>query len=487
MHARFVKSRITRALYALKYGNIFWPKWFYQNSFTIPFICLNLTFSSGRPSVFQSGAKHSGSPKKFSRNRRYVSFGPYVSPEIFDGALPPTTPLKRGATPTRSYSPSVSGKRKSLLKASNNSNSELVSSCDTNFQKYANPSVDTFDNQLISDGKTSSKTEESDSYKGKLSSKKTLRGNSTEPRKIIQMQRKRRSAGPTVLAYSSSIDTQPRILGNRRKSSCQDLKSKSPSFEGAQVIQGSENRSKSSCEGLKSKSPFFDGTPVIQNSRNKRKSSSQDLKSMSSSFESTPVIQSSGNKSKSSCEVLKSKSLSFEDTPVIQSSRNKRKSSCQDLKSKNSTFEGTPVLQSSGNKRKSSCQNLNSNSSSLNSPFFEGTLGIQNSGNKRKSSCQDLKSKNYSFEDTKVNQSSVQVLEAGDPFTFESSPEASPFKKQRMSLDVKIKLDSPTNAYTESRLCKTTPRRILKRELLTGSNNSERTSKSFSRKTNRVI
>lgn len=42
---------------------------------------------------------------------RSVTFGPDLSPEQFDHGLPPSTPLKRGATPRRSN-------RHSLLKFS---------------------------------------------------------------------------------------------------------------------------------------------------------------------------------------------------------------------------------------------------------------------------------------------------------------------------------------------------------------------------------
>ena len=37
-----------------------------------------------------------------SGRRRTIQWGPYLSPEEFDKALPPNTPIKRGATPLRS-------------------------------------------------------------------------------------------------------------------------------------------------------------------------------------------------------------------------------------------------------------------------------------------------------------------------------------------------------------------------------------------------
>src|SRR6218665_764268 len=48
------------------------------------------------------GVKRRGSPLKgLPQKRRCVSFGPDVSPELFDRSLPVATPLKRGAAPRR--------------------------------------------------------------------------------------------------------------------------------------------------------------------------------------------------------------------------------------------------------------------------------------------------------------------------------------------------------------------------------------------------
>ncbi|KAH9524936.1 hypothetical protein Btru_028310 [Bulinus truncatus] len=63
-----------------------------------------------QPSV-QSGKRKSSSFVMLSAKRKRVSFGPNLSPEHFDKTLPPKTPVKKGATPSR-----VNPGRKSLLK-----------------------------------------------------------------------------------------------------------------------------------------------------------------------------------------------------------------------------------------------------------------------------------------------------------------------------------------------------------------------------------
>ena len=50
-----------------------------------------------------------------SAKRKRVSFGPSLSPEHFDKYLPPKTPVKKGATPSRK-----SEGRRSLLKTADN-------------------------------------------------------------------------------------------------------------------------------------------------------------------------------------------------------------------------------------------------------------------------------------------------------------------------------------------------------------------------------
>ena len=71
---------------------------------------------------FFSAPKKADTP---SRSKR-VSWGPYVSPEYIDKTLPPSTPVKRGATPNRDTS-LIKATPTSLLKKSLLQKRQMVS------------------------------------------------------------------------------------------------------------------------------------------------------------------------------------------------------------------------------------------------------------------------------------------------------------------------------------------------------------------------
>ncbi|KFP32065.1 Antigen KI-67, partial [Colius striatus] len=52
-----------------------------------------------------------------SGKRKRVSFGGHLSPELFDKSLPPNSPLKRGAIPSRLSTPFGNSPRAVLKKA----------------------------------------------------------------------------------------------------------------------------------------------------------------------------------------------------------------------------------------------------------------------------------------------------------------------------------------------------------------------------------
>ncbi|NXX77089.1 KI67 protein, partial [Urocolius indicus] len=52
-----------------------------------------------------------------SGKRKRVSFGGHLSPELFDKSLPPNSPLKRGAIPSRLSTPFENSPRAVLKKA----------------------------------------------------------------------------------------------------------------------------------------------------------------------------------------------------------------------------------------------------------------------------------------------------------------------------------------------------------------------------------